>query len=548
MKENFQHVLDKIKEVYARLELRQRLMIAILLAVTFGIIIWMISWSTGTEYGLLFSRLTAEDAQRTINRLNELQIPYRLRDEGTSIFIPQDRVYEIRIALASDNIGMRNHGVGFEIFDRTTLGTTEFVQRNVNWRRAMEGELQRTIASINGVEDVRIHLVFPEERIFREDQREPSAGVSLRLSRRLNENQIQGITNLIASSVEGLDPSRITIIDQDGRTLTENFDDNLAGLSNQQLRIQNQVENQYQTRVQSMLDEMLGFGNSVVRVNAVVNFDQVETTMEIFDPDGQVVRSEEISLNNITNLRDSVATVNEHQITNFEISSTVSTRRNQVGDIKRLTVSVNVNHRTNRTLENGRETIEYIERSEAELNQIDALVRGSIGFDQARGDLIVVSNMLFDRADSEFARAERERQEMIRQYIALAERGAVIVVLIVLVLVLISQFKKIFAKPEEEEEVIEEEVVEEELLEPDLRPAFVEGVGPEGFYPEGDEGMPMGDSKIQMTFKPMRDITIEQTEAMLLQEAVQKFVIENPEVAVRLIKSWLLDKQYGQIG
>ena len=542
MKENLQHVLDKVKEVYLRLEFRQRLMIAILLAITFGIIIWMISWSTRVEYGLLFSRLTAEDAQRTMNRLNEMSIPYRLRDEGTSIFVPQDSVYEIRIALTSENIGVRNHGIGFEIFDRTTLGTTEFVQRNVNWRRAMEGELQRTIASINGVEDVRIHLNFPEQRIFREDQTEPSASVALRLSRRLTENQVQGITNLIASAVDGLEPSRITIIDQDGRTLSENFDDSLAGISNQQLRIQNQVENQLQTRVQSMLDQMLDIGNSVVRVSAIVNFDQVETTMEIFDPEGQVVRSEEIQLNNITNLRDSVATVNEHQITNFEISSTTSHRISQIGDIKRLTISVTVNHRANRTIDNGREIIEFVERSPDELALIEAQVRGAIGFDASRGDQIMVSNMLFDRAGAEFTRAEQERQERIRQYISLAERGAVIVVLLVLVFVLISQFKKIFAKPEEEEEE------EEEIIEPDFAPAYVDEVGPEGFYPEGDEGMPMGDSKIQMTFKPMRDITIEQTEAMLLQEAVQKFVIENPEVAVRLIKSWLLDKQYGQIG
>ena len=542
MKENFQHVWEKIKEVYNRMELRQRLMIAILLAVTFGILIWMISWSGKTEYGLLFSRLTAEDAQRTITRLSEMSIPYRLREEGTSIFIPAEKVYETRIALAQDNIGARNHGVGFEIFDRTTLGTTEFVQRTVNWRRAMEGELQRTVASINGVESVRIHLNFPQERLFREDQTEPTASVALRLSRRLNENQILGITNLIASAVDGLDANNITIIDQDGRILTENNQDSIVGLSNQQMRIQQQYENRLRTDIQTMLDDLLDVGNSVVRVSAVVNFDQIETTTEMFDPDGQVVRSEEIQMNNTTNLRDSLSVMNEHQITNYEISSTIQRRINQIGDIRRLTVAVSVNYRTNRVIENGRETIEYIERTPQEIANIEALVRGTVGYDANRGDLVVVSSMLFDRTALEFTRSELERQERLKQYIALAEKGAVIVVLLVLVFVLVSQFKKIFAKPEEEEEI------EEEVVEPDFTPTYADGVGPEGFYPEGDEGMPMGDTKIQMTFKPMRDITIEQTEAMLLQEAVQKFVIENPEVAVRLIKSWLLDKQYGQQG
>ena len=530
MKENLMHFWEKIQEVYARMELRQRLMIVILLAVTFGIIIWMISWSSRVDYGLLFAKLAPEDAQKTINKLSEFSIPYRLRDEGSSIWIPADKVYETRIRLASENIGQKTSGVGFEIFDRTSLGVTEFVQKNVNYRRAMEGELQRTIQSINGIDFVRVHLVFPEEKIFKEDQQEPSASVMLRLNRRLSEKQIEGISNLIASAVEGLDASKITIVDQDGRILSDNFEDSIAGLSNQQLKLQAQVENQMMLKVQSMLDQILDVGNSVVRVTADVNFDQQETTTERFDPEGQVVRSEEIQTNNITNLKDSLSQVNEHQITNYEISSTVQTRINQVGDVKRLTVAVNVNYKTNRRIEDGKEIIEFVERNPDEMAQIDALVRNAIGFSQERGDQIVVSSMLFDRSGIEMVRSEQERQERTKQYIALAEKGAVIVVLIVLVFVLISQFKKIFVQPEPE---LDEDV---------LRPAFADGdISSEGFYPEGDEGMPMGEGKIQYTFKPMKDIAIEQTEAILLQEAIQKFVIENPEVAVRLIKSWMMD-------
>ena len=544
MKENLQHVLEKLKEVYNRMEFRQRLIIAILLAITFGIIIWMISWTTRTEYGLLYSRLTAEDAQTTMNRLRDMRIPFRLRDEGTTIMIPADRVTETRILLTTtENIGVKNHGVGFEIFDRSTLGTTEFVQRTVNWRRAIETEISKSIASIQGVEDVRIHIVMPEERIFREDQRDPTAAVYLRLSRRLSETQILGIKNFIASSVEGLDMSAITIIDQDGRTLGEPVEDSPLTSTNRQLAIQNQVERDYQQRVQSMLDQILDVGNSVARVHAVMNFDQIESTMEIWDPDGAVVRSEQLQSSLTTNLSDSLSIATESSVTNFEISSTVQRRINQVGDIKRLTVAVNVNHRAVRTVENGRVTMDYEPRSPAELADIEAQVRSAIGFDAARGDEISVTNIFFDRTGAEFERMEIERQERMRQYLALAERGSVIVVLLVLILVLISQFKKIFAKPEEEEEIVEEEVIE-----PDFTPAYVDEVGPEGFYPEGDEGMPMGDSKIQMTFKPMREITVEQTEAMLLQEAVQKFVIEHPDIACRLIKSWLLDKQYGQLG
>jgi flagellar M-ring protein FliF len=423
-------------------------------------------------------------------------------------------------------------GVGFELFDRTSLGVTEFVQRNVNWRRANEGELQRTISSIDGVESVRVHLVFPEDRIFREDQRQATASVVLNLSQRLSERSINGIVNIIANSVEGLDPSRVTIVDQNGRVLNESREDNLEDLTNNQLRLQAQIEDNLTNRAQSMLDQAFDVGNSVVRVTATLNFDQIESTSEIFDPDGQVVRSEEIQSNTLVNLSDSLSNVSEHQIINYEISTTQQRRINQVGDIRRLTVAVNVNYRMNRTVDNGRETLEFVERSPSELAQVEALVRGAVGFDVARGDEIFVHSMLFDRTGREFARSEEDRQAQIRQYIAYGERGAVIVVLIVLLFILMSQFKKVFAQPEPEEVIVEDA----------LRPAFADGIGSEGFYPEGDEGLPMGDGKITYTLRAMKDIQIEQTESMLLQEAIQKFVFENPEVAVKLIKSWIMDK------
>jgi flagellar M-ring protein FliF len=537
MKENFSHFFDKLKEVYARMELRQRVMIAILLAVTFAIIIWMISWSMRTEYGLLFSRLAAEDAQTTMTRLRELKIPYRLRDDGTSIYIPANRVPEIRIHLVTDsNIGQRHTGVGFEIFDRTTLGTTDFVQRNVNWKRANEGELERSILTIDGVEFVRVHLVFPEERLFRDDQREPSASVMLRLSRQLSVRSIEGIVNWIASAVEGLDPQRVKIIDHNGRELTTTQDDTMSGMVSQQFAIQRQLEESLTARAQSMLDDILTSGNSRVVVTVDMNFDLVETMSERFDPEGQVVRSEEIQTNNLTNLRDSLATVNEHIITNYEISTTVERRQSQPGDIRRLSVAAFVNYRRNRRIEDGKEIIEFVERSTAEMAQIEAAIRTAVGFNSLRGDQVAVSSMLFDRSAIDEFRTEQERQQRMKEYMAYAERGAVFIVLIVLVFVLTSQFKKIFAEPEPE--------VDPEAIEEELRPALEEGAADEGFYPEGDEGLPMGEGKISFTFKPMKDIEIEQTEAMLLQETIQKFVIENPEVTVKLIKSWLLDEKH----
>ena len=543
MKENLTHVLEKIKEVYSRLELRQRIIIAVLIVATFFVIISMISWTNKTEYGVLFSRLSMADAQTTITKLRELRIPFKLHDDGTTIMIPANRVTETRMFLVTnENIGVANTGVGFEIFDRTTLGTTEFVQRTVNWRRATEGELAKSILTIEGVENVRIHLVLPEARIFREDQNDPSAAVVLTLSQRLSESQINGITNWIASAVEGLEIQRISIIDQNGRALTEMLEETSFTVAERQLRVQRQVERDYQQRVQTMLDQILDKGNSVVAVNAIINFDQIESTSEIWDPDGAVVRSEQIQSNLTTNLSDSLSVATDSQIINYEISSTVQRRINQIGDIRSLSVSVNVDHKPIRIQEGRRTIIEYEPRTPAEMADIEAIVREAIGIDQNRNDRISVRNIPIDRTNEELARLLMSEQAAQQRWEFLFERGLVFGALLILIILLYTQFRKIFAKPEEEE------IVEEEVIEEDFTPAYVDEVGPEGFYPEGDEGMPMGDSKIQMTFKPMREITVEQTEAMLLQEAVQKFVMDHPEVACRLIKSWLLDKQYGQLG
>ncbi|HOD53679.1 MAG TPA: flagellar basal-body MS-ring/collar protein FliF [Candidatus Cloacimonadota bacterium] len=530
MKDRINHVSSKLRDVYLRMELRQRVLLAVLIALTMTVIIWLITWSTKVEYSLLFGKLTPQDAQTIITKLDEQKIPYKIQDNGTSIYVPADQVPATRISLASESIGLKNQGIGFEIFDKTQLGTTEF-QQMVNFRRAMEGELQRTIMSISGIEYVRVHLVFPEEKIFKEDQQPPSASVMINTKQSLSEKQITGITNLIASAIEGLEPSKVTIIDQNGKILTESFDDGITGLSSKQLKIQSEYENKVSLKVQSMLDQILGPNNSVVRVTAELNFDQVETTIEKYDPEGQVVRSEELESNNMTNVKDSISNVNEHQITNYEINSTMQKIINQTGSVKRLTVAVNLNYKTKLEEKEGKTIKEYIERTPEEIQGIQQLVQNTVGFDTNRGDQLVVNSFLFDNTEVELIKTEQEKEVRTQKLIDIAEKAFVVVILIVLIFILISQFKKIFAIPEPELEKEEE-----------LRPAFAEGTGVgEGFYHEGEEGMPMGEGKISYTYKPMKDIEIEQTEAILLQEAIQKFIIENPEVAVRLIKSWLIE-------
>lgn len=522
-----QNIQAKIKEFNTKLDLRQKLVLLSLFILTFAVLIWLITWSAKVDYAMLFGNLTSKNASEIIKKLEEQNVKYKLENSGTAIMVPKDQVYKLRIQLSSE--GMVSDGSkGFEIFDKTSLGMTDFVQ-NIDYQRAMEGELKRTIQAINGIEFARVHLVFPKEKVFKEDQKKPTASVFLKLKKRLTSKQVQGIANLISSAVEGMDPSEVTILDQNGNTLTENYDDSVSGLTNYQMKLQSNVEKNLSTKVQTMLDNIVGASNSVVRITAELNFDNIESTKEMYDPTSKVVRSEEVENSKDANQIDSTSTSNEHIISNYEINKTVQHITNQVGNIKRLTVAVNVNQKLSIKKEKGKIVKTYQPRSNQEITQLENLVKSAVGFDAKRGDQIVLNSMKFD--DSEYQLEKEKEQAEIKQkeMINLAEKGVVLIALIILIFVLVSQFKKIFAVIEEEEELV--------------RPVLAEGEATEGFYPEGEEGMPMGEGKISYAVKPMKDIELEQTEKQQLQETVKKFVMENPDVAVRLIKSWLLERR-----
>ncbi len=530
MKDIFTNYIEKLKEIYGRLEVRQKIVLSALLIVTIAAFVWLISWSSREEYGLLFGKMDPTEAAKVIEKLDEMKEKYKLANNGTSILISAEKVYETRIKLSTDGIGIKQ-GTGFEIFDKTTLGMTEKVQ-SINFQRAMEGELQRTIETITNIDYVRIHLVFPEDKLFKEDQQEPSAAVLVKLRQKLKPRQIEGISNLIASAVEGLEPSNVNIVDQDGNVLSEHEDTSSTGLSNTQIKMQRELENSLAKKAQSMLNSILGNGNSVVRISAELNFDSMETTLDKFDPENRVVRSEEIESSSSDNLVDSINTSTEHLITNYEINHTIQHIKSQIGDIKRLTVSVNVNYKLNVTEEDGETIKEYIERTPEEILQIQNLVSNAVGLTADRGDQIVVTSMRVDDSEIELYKQQQADEIKRKQLVDMVEKGAVLLVLLVLMFTLTSQFKKIFAKPEEEPEP--------ELI----RPILAEGEAEEeGFYEEGEEGMPMGEGKITYAFKPMKDIEIEQTESLILREAVQKFILENPETASKLLKSWMLDRK-----
>jgi flagellar M-ring protein FliF len=272
---------------------RRGLAIGIVLLASVAAFGSLIYWNSTPDYQILFSNLAQEDAGEMVAKLKEKKIPFQLSPSGTSISVPKEAVYDVRLALTAEGLP-KGGGVGFEVFDRTSLGVTDFVQK-LNYQRAMQGELARTIKQIKEVEQARVHIVTPKESLFVEEQKKPTASVFLktRAGMTLSASQVEGIVHLVASAIEGLEPNHITVVDTSGRILSKRNDSSIIGqMTTNQLEYQRNLEEGYKRKIQGMLEEVLGLNKAIARVSADLDFQQIDITEERFDPNG-VLRSEQ---------------------------------------------------------------------------------------------------------------------------------------------------------------------------------------------------------------------------------------------------------------
>jgi len=427
-----------------------------LIGVTAGLIVGIFvvtSWLGKVTYSTLYSNLDSSEAGEIINYLNENKIPYELSDGGNTISVPSGDVYKARISLASQGMP-RSGNVGYSIFDQSNLGMTEFLQ-NLNFRRALEGELMRTIMQLSDVKAARVHIVMPKDRLFKEDKKDATASVVLKLRSPgcLSKSQIAGIAHLVASSVEGLKPGNISILDYDGNLLSsETKSDELAGLSSSQHEVRMNVEEYLEDKAQSMLDGLVGVGRSIVRVTAELDFQQVEKTSELYDPNSTVVRSEEKTeeTKSASEKQEEIAQSNdentiETSVTNYEINKTVEHIINSIGGIDRLSVAVLLDGKYQEA-ENADGVMEltYQARSQEDIDRISAVVKNAIGFDTQRNDQIEVVNLPFDKTSMEY---EQDKLDSIYQYEMLYNIGkkvGMVLLAIVAFLYLRKKLKKLF--------------------------------------------------------------------------------------------------------
>ncbi len=439
--------LDVFKAMDAN---RRFLAVSIVVALVVGTLVvgW---WVRSISYGVLYTRLPADEAGEIIDQLEQMKVDYRLSEGGSSIMVPSDDVHELRLRLAAAGLP-KGGSVGFEIFDESNLGVTDFLQK-VNYRRALEGELAKSVSSLREVSAARVHIVIPENRLFEKDQQPTTASVVLKVNPvgTLDRGKVAGITHLVASAVEGLDPGRVTVLDQNGTLLSSGSDDTiLGGITNKQLDLQKSVESYLQDKAQSLLDGILGRNHSIVRVNAALNFEQAEKTIESFDPNTPVIVSEQTTTERTSdnsgaaggNTSGGESTV-ETALTNYELSKTVEHVVSAVGTIDRLSVSVIVDEALQPPGEgaedNGTTTVP---RTEEELNRIATLVRGAVGIEEDRGDRLEVVSVAFDNTTMEEEQRQLEEFEQRQFYYDIGRKVGYGLLVLLLIFVALRVYKK----------------------------------------------------------------------------------------------------------
>lgn len=382
-----------------------------------GFFAFLIMRMSGPQMTMLFSDLSMEDSSAIIKDLERQAIPFELRNDGSTILVPRDRVTRLRMRLAEGGLP-KGGGVGYEIFDRSdTLGSTSFVQ-NVNHLRALEGELARTIRSLDRVQMARVHLVLPERQLFSRDRPEASASIVLRVRGMLEPQQVRAVRHLIASAVNGLKPERVSIVDESGRLLADGArsDNAMMGLTADERQMA--FERRLRDQIETIVTSVVGPGRARVQLTADFDFNRVTQTSERFDPEGRVLRSSqtrEESSATAAGQEGQVTVGNElpggqrpgeggnaqnpreqsrktEEVVNYEISRSTKTEITEGGRVNRISVAVLVDGNYTR---NANGEASYQPRPQEELDRITALVRTTIGFDEKRGDQVEVVNLRF---------------------------------------------------------------------------------------------------------------------------------------------------------
>ncbi|MFH2093648.1 MAG: flagellar basal-body MS-ring/collar protein FliF [Pseudomonadota bacterium] len=386
-------------------------------------------WANKTQFRAAYSGLTKEDAALVVDSLKASNTPYRLTGDGTTIMVPDSMVYDVRLTMAKEGIP-KGGGVGYEIFDKTEFGTTEFVQK-INKNRAIQGELARTIAAFDEVKTARVMIVMPKDSVFIEEAKLPSASILLELNSDLDREKVTAIAHLVASSIQDLTPKLVTIVDTAGRILFEGKSEeeqakiNAENLADTQYQYKVRFEENLTRRIQTMLERIVGKDKAIVRVTSEMDFSKNDMNEEIYDPferGGEFVRSRKNRAEKITGMTEEVPTpssvnpivgdeglagasgsdrVNKSDDTfNFEISKRVRATEKPMAVLSRLSVAAVVDGNYELKIdENGNKSKTYVPRTAEEMKQFQDIVIKAMGYNEERSDQVSMECFPFASID-----------------------------------------------------------------------------------------------------------------------------------------------------
>ncbi len=549
---------------------------------TLGLIAAVVYYGSQPEYGVLFADLKPADAQTIVEKLKAANVPYAISNNGTTVQVPTDKISELRLQMASSGVLSGGH-VGFDLFDKTSFGATDFAQQ-VNYRRAIEGELAKTLEGMDEVEQARVHLTPKHESVYTEKEEGAKASVMLRVKqgKELSNERTDAIVSLIASAVEGLDPSGISVMDTRGRLLTAAgrggtgaFSD--AGAFHAQLEAKQKFESETAARIVSLLEPITGEGHVRADVSADVDFSKIEQTEEKYDPNSKVVRTQESTQetrnSNVKNpagivgarANDPTAapaqsptpapspgaaaaastgdTRSSHSETN-EIDRTVKKTIGGTGRVNRMTVSVLLDHKN----------IEGVAtaRTPEEIKQIQELVSAAVGTDNARGDVVVVQTMPFNKPQLDAgAGGGASWLERNKQLVASAVKyGTLVAIALLLLFFVVRPARRALLKaasPPIEAKLLtaadEADESERRLTVKETQTALTEGEKP---LPELEPMMTVAELEAKMQAELEKEVTTVNAHAQhaeSIKKSITEQTLKDPEAVVSTLRGWLRESQ-----
>lgn len=512
MAEFFAKYKEEIQNTWEKLNKNVQILIVVIIIIMAGAFGYLIFQGTSTDYQPLFTNLSTNDTAAIVERLDENNVDYHLGGDGNTVLVPESEIYRLRLDMAS--AGLPDQGVvGFEIFDSSEFGTTEF-ERKVNYYRALGGELSRSIQSISGIEFARVQITPPEESLFIEEEKSATASVMVKLNPgyKMSHDQVRAVQNLVASGVQDLPLNQVTIVDTNGNLLSQGNDPDDNNWSDpQNFALQQEFESALKSDLTALLTKVLGPNNFAVQVNADLNFDQRQAESKTYSPvvdDSGIIRSEEINSesqqdgvnggapgvdSNIPQYQtdanaEGSSYESENRITNYEINERIEKHVYAPGEVKRLSVSVMIDQNTEG------ETVE----------QIREAVAAAIGYNEARGDVLNISSVAFDDSLENAAQEAMQAQQEAERRKMYIYGGLILLVLLLTSALIIYLYRQ---KPSSNrgsniDISVEEDEEEIDLFEPDA----------------------------------------EQRKRAKVKNELENMIHSDPENAAKLIRSWLVDE------